>query len=327
MIMAELIEKNVEVNALNIKNTMLGKSKPREHTFLDIFREHNQRVAELVGKEYSPLTLKRYNTILNHSEDFIKLKYETDDLPISQITPDYVSRFDHYLRADMSCAHNTVSRYMKLVKKIVKYCMALGLVRNDPFAGIKFTYKKVDRDFLSEQELQALIDLDISIPRIANVRDTFVFACFTGLAYIDIRCLKQENLSMGDDGNCWLTAKRHKTDSLFSVPVLPKAMEIIERYKGDLLCLKKGTLLPVYSNQKMNAYLKEIADLAGISKHLTFHVARHTFATTVTLNNDVPIETVSKMLGHSSIQMTKVYARLLNKKVGRDMSKLFEIYK
>lgn len=181
---------------------------------------------------------------------------------------------------------------------------------------------EVKRDFLDEQELFRLANKEMEIERIAQVRDIFLFSCYTGLAYIDTKNLTHSNIRIGIDGNKWIFTSRQKTKSISNIPLLPQAENIIEKYKSDPHCVNSGSLLPVLSNQKMNAYLKEIADLCSIKKELTFHIARHTFATTVTLANGVPIESVSKMLGHKSIKTTQHYAKILDKKVGEDMKDL-----
>ena len=170
--------------------------------------------------------------------------------------------------------------------------------------------------------MQAIINKNFTISRLEQVKDCFIFSCFTGLAHADLKRLTPQNIVTGSDHNLWIKINRKKTNSLCSIPILPTTSKLIEKYKNNPHCIKNNLLLPVLSNQSMNAYLKEIADICGITKRLSSHLARHTFATTITLNNDVPIETVSKMLGHSTINITKIYARLLDKKVGQDMQHL-----
>ena len=217
-------------------------------------------------------------------------------------------------------------KYIKNFKKIIRIAMANGLITQDPFANYKMKLKKVDRDFLSDEELNMLISKDFDNIRLKQVRDCFVFSCFTGLAYSDLKRLTPDSIKIGTDGGNWIKIHRKKTNGESNIPILPVTAALIDKYKNDDICILNNVLLPVLSNQKMNAYLKEIAIICKIKKNLTSHIARHTFATTVTLNNDVPIETVSKMLGHSSINMTKTYARLVDKKVGRDMEHLNDKY-
>jgi integrase len=199
-------------------------------------------------------------------------------------------------------------------------------MNTDPFVNIKLIEKKTDRGFLTDEDLEKIMKLDFEVLRLEEVRDCFIFSCFTGLAHSDLARLKEDDIVTGTDGNKWIKIHRKKTDSLSRIPVLAVTQRIIDKYRDHPYCVNKGVLIPVKSNQKMNAYLKEIKNLAKIKTELTTHLARHTFATTVTLNNDVPIESVSKMLGHSSLATTKIYARLLDDKVGKDMSKLNDIY-
>ena len=227
-----------------------------------------------------------------------------------------------YLKVDRNCGHNTTVKYIKNFKKIIRIAQANGWIKSDPFIRIKMQLKKVDKEFLTEEELNTIIEKDFGIERLNNVKDIFLFGCFTGLAYSDLKLLKPENVITGLDGGRWIITKRLKTDNDSHIPLLPIAAKIVDKYKDNLYCNSRNVLLPVYSNQKLNCYLKEIGDVCGIRKHMSTHMARHTFATTVTLNNDIPIESVSKMLGYSSIKMTQVYAKLLDKKVAQDMARL-----
>jgi integrase len=199
-------------------------------------------------------------------------------------------------------------------------------MNTDPFVNIKLIEKKTDRGFLTDEDLKKIMELEFEVPRLEEVRDCFIFACFTGLAHSDLAKLTKDDIVTGTDGNKWIKIHRKKTNTLSRIPVLSVTRRIIEKYEFHPYCKNKGVIVPVKSNQKMNAYLKEIKNLAKINMELTTHLARHTFATTVTLKNDVPIESVSKMLGHSSLATTKIYARLLDDKVGKDMLKLNAIY-
>jgi site-specific recombinase XerD len=195
-------------------------------------------------------------------------------------------------------------------------------IQAKPFRNIRFHLEEVDKPFLSQGELNKLMAREFAIARIAQVRDVFVFCCFTGLAFIDVKTLTAKDLQQGVDGNLWIRKQRNKSKQWAHIPLLPDARLIIDQYRSNLQCQRKGVLLPVLSNQKMNAYLKEIADLCGIQKNLTTHCARHTFATTVTLANKISMESVSKMLGHSSLAMTMKYARILDSTIGLEMSQL-----
>lgn len=320
-----LREKGKEVTARSIKNAYLGISND-EKTIVELFSEHNRNVRLLAdkGEDYSRATAQRYETSLLHIQNFIKLKYKVNDLPLSKINQEFIKGLELYLKTVRNCNHNTTVKYIKNFKKIIYNAFQNGWIKQDPFANVKLRLKKVDKGFLSEEELETIINKKFSVQRLECVRDIFVFGCFTGLAYSDLKNLSPGNLVKGEDGKMWIHTKRIKTGNECHIPLLPAALEILEKYRYIPYCIEKNILLPVYSNQKMNAYLKEIADVCGINKQLTSHIARHTFATTVTLNNDVPIESVSKMLGHSTITMTQNYARLLDKKVSKDMDKLQE---
>jgi integrase len=196
------------------------------------------------------------------------------------------------------------------------------IIKEDPFKKFKGKKTKTKKKPLTAIELHKIENHTFSTPRLTVIRDVFIFQCYTGLAYIDAFQLKKEDIKIGIDGEYWIMSDRQKTESATNIPLLPKALEIIEKYKNHPVCLNSGKLLPILSNQKMNAYLKEVGDLCDISKEITFHMARHTFATSVTLTNGVPIETVSKMLGHKNIQTTQHYAKILDKKVSEDMQVL-----
>jgi integrase len=213
-------------------------------------------------------------------------------------------------------------KYIKNFGKIVRICLANGWITVNPILNYKAKVKNVDRVFLSAEELELLATKEFSIDRIAQVRDIFLFSCYTGLAYVDVKKLKASEVVNGVDGELWIYTKRQKTNIASRIPLLPPALRVIKKYKDHPKCVAEDRLLPVLSNQRMNAYLKEIADLCGINKDLTYHIARHTFATTVTLMNKVPIETVSKMLGHTSIKMTQHYAKILDFKISEDMAHL-----
>jgi integrase len=214
-------------------------------------------------------------------------------------------------------------KYLANFKKVVLLCIKNGWLERDPFAGFKFTKKEVERPYLTAVELQEMASKEFKAERLTLVRDIFLFCCYTGLAYVDVKKLKRTEIGVGVDGERWIFTKRQKTDTASRIPLLPTSLRLLEKYKHHPQC-ENGRLLPVLSNQKMNAYLKEIADACGIDKTLTFHVARHTFATTVTLSNGVPIETVSKMLGHTNIRTTQHYAKVLDIKVSEDMKALRE---
>lgn len=317
----QLTEQNVTITAERLKNKLTGKAEVTR-MLLDQFAEHNRRVEALVGADFASGTLERYKTSYKHTVDFIKWKYNINDVDIRDVDHDFITSYDFYLRSVRKCSNNTAIKYLKNFKKIILICMASGWLTVDPFANYKAKIKVVNREFLTEEEIQRIADKYFDMERLVQIRDIFLFSCFTGLAYADVHKLKPAEIVTGPDGELWLNTKRQKTDVPTRVPLLPSAVNILQRYIDSPICISRDKVLPVCTNEKTNAYLKEIGDLCGISKRLTFHIARHTFATTVTLANGVPIESVSKMLGHTNIKTTQHYAKILDLKVGKDMALL-----
>jgi site-specific recombinase XerD len=318
-----LIETGKPVTAEAVKNSYFGITE-KSKTILEVFEYHNSQMKSLVGKEYSFGTHERYATALSHTKEFIQHRYNASDFPIKSVNHEFITEFEYYLKAVRKCSHNTAIKYLTNFKKIMRICLGNGWIEKDPFINYRFHLKEVEREILLEHELQAIADKEFASSRLEQVRDVFLFCCFTGLAYSDVKKLTKDHLIIGIDGERWIKINRTKTDTRSSIPVLPMAQAILDKYASHPKCSAEKTLLPVNSNQKMNDYLKEIAAVCGIEKNITFHIARHSFATTVTLQNDVPIESVSKMLGHKSIRTTQHYAKVLDKKVSNDMAVLKE---
>ena len=314
----KLFMNQVEITFENFKNEYQGK-KSRERMLVPIFEEHNRKIKELVGQEYAPGTLERYQTSLKHTKDFLFWKYNLTDINIEKIDHAFIMEYEFYLRSVRKCANNTAVKYIKNFHKIINECLANNWLTKDPFVNYKAKIKEVVREFLTEKEIEDIINKEFASERLELVRDIFVFSCFTGLAYIDVQQLTNDNIALGIDGDKWIFKNRQKTDTASKIPLLPMAQEIINKYAEHPVCKNENRLLPILSNQKMNAYLKEIADVCEINKELTFHIARHTFATTITLSNGVPLETVSKMLGHTNLKTTQHYAKILDKKISEDM--------
>ena len=314
----ELIHKNINITSEVLKNRLLG-TQERQRTLIPIFKDHNNKIKELVGREYAPGTLERYNTSLKHTTEFLEWKYKISDIEISKIDHAFITEYEFYLRSVRNCANNTAIKYIKNFSKIIKICLANHWIDRNPFANYKSKVKEVERVYLSEGEIQNIINKDFKTERLSLVRDIFLFSCFTGLAYIDVKNLTKSHINIGIDGEKWIFTHRQKTETASKIPILPLTQMIIDKYEDHPECNNQNKLLPILSNQKMNAYLKEIAGICEIEKELTFHIARHTFATTVTLSNGVPIESVSKMLGHKNLRTTQHYAKVLDKKVSEDM--------
>ncbi|MCM4156738.1 site-specific integrase [Gramella sp. AN32] len=273
-------------------------------------------------------TMKNYYTTERYLYKFLKARFKSEDIFLKQINYQFITDFEHFLRNykpkrdRKALTNNGVMKHLERLKKLLNLAQKLEWVDKDPFAKFQLKFKKAERAFLSEDELEKLEAYQFGRITQQQTRDVFVFACHTGLSWIDAKNLKPENIVFGIDGRKWIFTAREKTEQPVKIPILPKAMEIIEKYKDQCAC--SGYILPVYSNQKTNQYLKEIAGKLKINKKLTFHVARHTFATTVTLSNGVPIETVSKLLGHSKLSTTQIYARVLEKKLSSDIANLEE---
>lgn len=314
----ELIHKKITVTTETIKTKLLGVDE-RARMLVPIFQDHNNKIKELVGKEYAPGTLERYTTSLKHTIEFMQWKYNISDIDITKIDHAFITDYEFWLRSVRNCANNTAVKYLKNFNKIIKLCLANDWLDKNPFANYKSKVKEVERVYLTEVEIQSIIEKDFKTERLSLVRDIFLFSCFTGLAYIDVKNLTKAHVSYGIDGEKWIFTHRQKTESASKIPILPVTQMIIDKYENHPQCINEDKLLPILSNQKMNAYLKEIAGVCEIEKELTFHIARHTFATTVTLTNGVPIESVSKMLGHKNLKTTQHYAKVLDRKVSEDM--------
>ncbi len=314
----ELIHKNEELSLENFKSRILGTHE-RERMIIPIYQNHNDKIEELIGNGYAYGTLERFKISLKHLEEFILWKYNVSDISINKIDYAFVTEFEFYLRSVKKCNNNTAVKYVRNFRKIIKICLDNDWLDKNPCSRYEGKMKEVERDFLTEEELSRIYNKRFSSERLTLVKDIFIFSCYTGLAYVDVKGLKRDHIGIGIDGEKWIFKNRQKTDTKSKIPVLPIAAEIIKKYENHPRCLNDDTILPILTNQKMNGYLKEVGDLCDISKEITFHMARHTFATSVTLTNGVPIETVSKMLGHKNIQTTQHYAKILDKKVSEDM--------
>lgn len=317
----ELVHKKIPVTTETLKSKILGVDD-RERMIIPIYQNHNDKIEDLIGNGYAYGTLERFKISLKHLQEFILWKYNVSDISITKIDYAFVTEFEFYLRSIKKCNNNTAVKYVRNFRKIIKICLDNDWLDKNPCSRYEGKMKEVERDFLTEEELNRIYNKRFSSERLNVVKDIFIFSCYTGLAYVDVKGLKKDHIAIGIDGEKWIFKNRQKTDTKSKIPVLPIAQEIIKKYSDHPKCLNEDSILPILTNQKMNAYLKEIGDLCEITKEITFHMARHTFATSVTLTNGVPIETVSKMLGHKNIQTTQHYAKILDKKVSEDMQVL-----
>lgn len=308
------------VTAQKIIDKYSGKDEKPKMTLLTIFKEHNERCAMLAGKDMSPATVERYETCYRHTQEFIRSAFGKEDILLEDVNHKFIADYEFFLKTERNCCHNTATKYLKNFKKIIRIALANEWMKKDPFANIKFHLDEVEPDFLEDHEIKKIMEKPIAIERLAIVRDTFIFCCFTGLAFSDVKGLKQEHIATDNNGALWIRKRRQKTNNMCNIPLLDIPKQILERYKEHPTCIKNGTLLPVPCNQKMNAYLKEIADICGIEKELRTHTGRHSYATSVCLANGVSMDNVAKMLGHSDTKMTRHYARVLDKSIMRDMT-------
>lgn len=312
-----------QITARTIKARFLGLDEINR-SVMDIINYHNE---DMKGK-LKWGTQKNYFTTQRYISNFILKAYNSSDMFLKELDYDFIIRFEKYLRAYIPQDHhkrmgnNTVMKHIERLRKLINLSFKLGWMVSDPFANFHAKFIKTERGFLSLLELQEIEKKNFTIPRLQLVSDLFVFSCYTSLSYVDAINLSAENIRIGIDGELWIFYNREKTTKPIHIPLLPKALDIIEKYKDNQKAILQGRVFPKISNQKLNSYLKEIGDVCGIEKNLTFHIARHTFATTVTLSNGMPIETVSKLLGHSKIATTQIYAKVIERKVSDDMNRL-----
>jgi site-specific recombinase XerD len=308
----ELLAVDKLVTAEGLKNAYLG-IKPDQYSLLHLIEYHNTHLKDTI--EWG--TLKNYMTTQRYIKEFLKGHVKASDILLAHLSYKFLADFEFFLRSYKPLDHhtpmgnNTVMKHIERLRKMINLAIKNEWLERDPFAKFQAKFIRNDREFLSEQDIEKIEQKEFKVLRLQWAKDLFIFSCYTGLAYCDVMRLTPQNISLGIDGEHWIMTSRKKTNQPVRVPLLPKARELVEKYRNHPKALAAGTLFPNLSNQKLNAYLKEIADFCGIDKNLTFHLARHTFATTITLTNGVPIETVSKMLGHTSIRTTQVYAKVI----------------
>lgn len=304
-----------------LRDAILGVNTAKPNMLVALWEEHLQEMIKLIGKETTQATCQKHGAGLKHLKTFIRSKYKTNDISVKAIDNYFVSGFSTFLKTECDCSHNTTIKFLQLFKKIINVCLRNRWIQSDPFDGLSLKLKIVDRQYLNEAELNRLLQFHSPVDYMNRVKDFFVFSCFTGLAYIDLKSLKRKEIECVESFY-WIRTKRQKTGVKTNVPLLEIPFNIINKYSNLDLLRDDDPVLPIPTNQRMNACLKELAACCGINKELTFHIARHTFATTVTMTNGVPIESVSKMLGHTNIKSTQHYAKIVDKKVGEDMAAL-----
>jgi site-specific recombinase XerD len=319
----ELVQQKKVITVDAVKSLFLG-ADDSEITLIKLGEYHNTEMKDKLADG----TMKNYYTTQKYIAKFLKEKYHRYDISLAELNYKFILDFETYLSKHQPKDHqkplhnNGIMKHIERLCKMVNMAVTMDWLAKDPFAKYRQHFDKVERFYLTKEELSAIENKKFSIERLQTVKDLFLFSCYTGLAYIDTMNLTAGNIVKGIDGNDWLITSRQKTDTDVRIPLLPQAEELIKKYKDHPKAANHGTLFPVISNQKTNAYLKEIADLCNINKAITFHIARHTFATTITLSNGVPIESVSKMLGHTTIRSTQVYAKVVEQKLSEDMHNL-----
>lgn len=324
----DLKAENRVISAELVKSRYLGEDK-KNYDLQDIFDYHNETMAHKLTK----CTIDKFYTTQKYVLVYVKRKYRKNNMFLQNLDFEFILGFESFLRSYKSrpvqgtISHNVAMKHIQRLKKMIKLAYEMEWIQRNPFAKFKLRMEKKEREFLSKEELLRVEELSFSIERLSVVRDLFVFSSYTGLSYIDIINLSKDNIVTGEDGNKWIRTKRKKTNISIKIPLLPQAELLIDKYKGHPRTSNINRLLPYISNQKLNSYLKEVADMSRISKNLTFHMARHTFATTITLTNNVPLETVSELLGHTKMSTTQIYAKVIEKKISKDMGQLRQLLK
>ena len=317
----ELLQKGYLITAELLKEAITDKVEAlNEKTLLDVLNEHNTERKAMVGKTVAPATYWVFEYTGRLFKEFIQKKYERKDLYLREINLGFIQGFHAYLLGEKKMGQNSCTKHLKFLKKLLNLAVANSYISYNPVNAYKVEREPVEVDFLDEEELRKIINFDTPLPRLERAKDMFLFGCFTGLSYIDIKTLTPEHFEKDSTGRIWIKKRRVKTGVLSRIPLLPIAKLILDKYKGG------EKLLPIQDPADINKYLKDIAILCDIKKRITFHTSRHTFASTVTLANNISLEVVSKMLGHTNTRMTNHYAKLIDKCIGEQMDKLMDTF-
>mgnify|MGYP000843761667 FL=1 len=318
---AELLERGFVITAELLRDAYFDKVESlKEKSLFEVFEEHNQEQEKLVGNGVSKATYWISVYTVRLLKEFVQKKYKREDLYLRELNLNFIQAFHSFLKIDKGMAQNSSTKHLKLLKKIINLAVANSYMSINPFITYKVEREPVEIDFLDEEELRKIINFDTPLPRLERAKDMFLFGCFTGLSYIDIKTLTPEHFEKDNAGRIWIKKRRVKTGVLSRIPLLPIAKLILDKYKGG------EKLLPIQDPADINKYLKDIAILCDIKKRITFHTSRHTFASTVTLANNISLEVVSKMLGHTNTRMTNHYAKLIDKCIGEQMDKLMDTF-
>jgi integrase len=317
----ELMQRGFLITARLLRDAVVDKVEAlNEKTLFQVFSEHNEEQGKMIGKGISKSThwLSEYTYRL--LKEHVEQKYKRSDLYLRELNIGFIQAFHTFLRTDKGMAQNSSTKHLKLLKKIINVAVANSYMTFNPFMTYKVEREPVEIDFLDEEELRRIINFDTPLPRLERAKDMFLFGCFTGLSYIDIKTLAPEHFESDGAGRIWIKKRRVKTGVLSRIPLLPIAKMILDKYRDG------EKLLPIQDPADVNKYLKDIAILCNINKRITFHTSRHTFASTVTLANNISLEVVSKMLGHTNTRMTTHYAKLVDKCIGEQMDRLADTF-
>jgi site-specific recombinase XerD len=320
-----------EVSIELLRKVLSGESEVAKKKIFEVAEIYNMHSSKLIGIEINQRTWERYKAYAQKIAEFIKINLNQDDVYIHQLKYSFIVEYEFYLKTVVKIHQNTIVKYIRYLNRLMEFAVNHEWAEKNIFQNFKVTVKESKREYLTSEELRRIMDKEIKINRLQEVRDCFVFCCYTGYAYKDAAELTRGHIVTGIDGKKWIYTSRQKTDNVSNVPLLEPALDIIRKYENHPICSNKNRLLPMKSNQKLNVYLKELADICDITKPMTMHIARHTFATTVLLANGVSMEATSKMLGHSSIKTTQIYGKIVESRVSSEMdnlsNKLFPVKK
>ena len=318
---AELLDRGFIITAQLLYDAYFDKVEClKERSLLSVLEEHNTERKAMVGKTVAPATYWIFEYTGRLLREFILKKYNREDLYLRELNIGFIQGFHSFLLSEKKMGQNSCTKHLKFLKKLLNLAVANSYISYNPVNAYKVEREPVEVDFLDEEELRKIINFDTPLPRLERAKDMFLFGCFTGLSYIDIKTLTPEHFEKDNAGRIWIKKRRVKTGVLSRIPLLPIAKLILDKYKGG------EKLLPIQDPADINKYLKDIAILCGINKRICFHTSRHTFASTVTLANNISLEVVSKMLGHTNTRMTAHYAKLIDKCIGEQMDKLMDTF-
>lgn len=310
---------NPEFKIDDLMSQYKGVPIKKDLGLIEVYKLYLVRIKKLINIEIKLVTFKKYEESLTHLNDFVKWKFKASDIKLKDIHSNFITEYEYYLKTEKRLQLSTLNKAIQRFRKVLTFAISQNYLAKDPFILYKAKREKKEVIFLDSIELQKLENHYFEIKRVQQIKDLFIFCCYTGLGFTEMINLKTSDIIKGFDGELWLDIRRNKTQKSYRVPLLQQAKNILELYRND----SREAVFPRLSNPKFNAYLKEVAAVVGIEKNLTHHIARKTFATTVLLYNDVPMEIVSELLGHSNMLITQEsYGKVVQRKVSEEMNKL-----